>query len=144
MAWTCRSPCTPPGYQPGTRLPAVLATRIPTDFASGEQAGQVPARSRPSPACHYYRLLLLAGYAIIDNASFPIIGDPGPRDTYLERKLEADARAAVDKAVEMGVVDRGRIGVTGHSHGALMTTNLIAHTDLFKAGVATAVPTTRR
>ena len=85
-----------------------------------------------------YRLMLLAGYAIIDNASFPIVGDPkNAYDTYLEQ-LEADAKAAVDKAVDMGVVDRNRIGVTGHSHGGLMTANLIAHTKLFKAGVATS------
>jgi dipeptidyl aminopeptidase/acylaminoacyl peptidase len=85
-----------------------------------------------------YRLLLLAGYAIIDNASFPIVGDPKKAyDTYLEQ-LTMDAVAAVDKAVETGVVDRARIGVTGHSHGALMTANLLAHTNLFRAGVATS------
>ncbi len=85
-----------------------------------------------------YRLLLLAGYAIIDNASFPIVGDPKTAyDSYLEQ-LVADAEAAVDKAVELGVVDRERIGVTGHSHGALMTANLLAHTDLFRAGVASS------
>ncbi|KAG1532657.1 hypothetical protein G6F50_016140 [Rhizopus delemar] len=82
--------------------------------------------------------MLLAGYAIIDNASFPIVGAPkNAYDPYLEQ-LEAAAKAAVDKAVDMGVVDRNRIGVTGHSHGGLMTANLIAHTNLFKAGVATS------
>ena len=83
-------------------------------------------------------MLLLAGYAIIDNASFPIIGDPKKAyDTYLEH-LVADAKAAVDEAVRLGVADPARIGVTGHSHGALMTANLLAHSDLFKAGVATS------
>jgi dipeptidyl aminopeptidase/acylaminoacyl peptidase len=82
--------------------------------------------------------LLLAGYAIIDNASFPIVGDPKKAyDTYLEQ-LVADAKAAVDEAVRMGVADPDRIGVTGHSHGALMTANLVAHSDLFRAGVATS------
>ena len=80
----------------------------------------------------------MSGYALIDDAAFPIVGDPKRAyDTYLEQ-LVADAQAAVDKAVETGVVDRDRIGVTGHSHGALMTANLIAHTDLFRAGVATS------
>jgi dipeptidyl aminopeptidase/acylaminoacyl peptidase len=61
-----------------------------------------------------YRLLLLAGYAIIDQAAFPIVGDPKKAyDTYLEQ-LVLDAKAAVDKAVEMGVADPDRIGVTGH------------------------------
>ncbi len=85
-----------------------------------------------------YRLLLLAGYAIIDNTSFPIVGDPKKAyDTYLEQ-LVADAKAAVDEAVRLGVADPERIGVTGHSHGALMTANLVAHSDLFRAGVATS------
>ncbi len=81
---------------------------------------------------------MLAGYAIIDNASFPIVGDPKKAyDTYLEQ-LVADAKAAVDEGVRLGVVDPDRIGVTGHSHGALMTVNLVAHSDLFRAGVATS------
>ena len=50
----------------------------------------------------------------------------------------ADAKAAVDEAVRLGVVDPERIGVTGHSHGALMTVNLLAHSKLFRAGVATS------
>ncbi|MFT3896985.1 MAG: prolyl oligopeptidase family serine peptidase [Thermomonas sp.] len=128
---------TPPGYKAGTRLPAILYA-YPLDYANSEQAGQVSGSQQTFTSLPYYRLLLLAGYAIIDDASFPIVGDPKTAyDTYLEQ-LEADAKAAVDKAVDMGVVDRDRIGVTGHSHGALMTANLIAHTDLFKAGVATS------
>ena len=96
------------------------------------------ARRKPSRSCDKYRLLLLAGYAIIDNASFPIIGDPKKAyDTYLDQ-LVADAKAAVDEAVRLGVADPDRIGVTGHSHGALMTANLVAHSDLFRAGVATS------
>jgi dipeptidyl aminopeptidase/acylaminoacyl peptidase len=58
-------------------------------------------------------------------------------DTYLDQ-LVADAKAAVDEAVRMGVADPDRIGVTGHSHGALMTVDLVAHSDLFRAGVATS------
>lgn len=130
---------TPPGYVAGKSkpLPAVLYA-YPADFASSEQAGQVSGSQNTFTRLPYYRLMLLAGYAIIDNASFPIVGDPKTAyDTYLEQ-LTADAKAAVDKAVDMGVVDRNRIGVTGHSHGALMTANLVTHTDLFKAGMATS------
>ncbi|HBS62023.1 MULTISPECIES: prolyl oligopeptidase family serine peptidase [Stenotrophomonas] len=128
---------TPPGYKEGQRVPAILYA-YPADFANAAQAGQVSGSQQTFTRLAPYRLMLLAGYAIIDNASFPIVGDPKTAyDTYLEQ-LEADARAAVDKAVDMGVVDRNRIGVTGHSHGGLMTANLIAHTDLFKAGVATS------
>ena len=128
---------TPPGYKEGTRVPAILYA-YPADFANSAQAGQVSGSQQTFTRLPYYRLMLLAGYAIIDDASFPIVGDPKTAyNTYLEQ-LEADAKAAVDKAVELGVVDRDRIGVTGHSHGALMTANLIAHTDLFRAGVATS------
>ena len=82
--------------------------------------------------------MLLGGYAIIENASFPIIGDPKKAyDTYLEH-LVADAKAAVDEAVRPGRCRSQPIGVTGHSHGALMTVNLVTHSDLFRAGAATS------
>ncbi len=56
-------------------------------------------------------------------------------DTFIQQ-LVASAQAAIDKAVEMGVTDRDRVGVMGHSYGAFMTAHLLAHSDLFKAGVA--------
>lgn len=128
---------TPPGYTEGTRLPAILDA-YPLDYADASKAGQVVGSQLTFTRLRSYRLLLLAGYAIIDNASFPIVGDPKRAyDTYLEQ-LVADAKAAVDEAVRLGVVDAERIGVTGHSHGALMTANLVAHSDLFRAGVATS------
>ena len=128
---------TPPGYKEGTRIPAVLYA-YPLDYASASTAGQISGSEREFMRLLDYRLLLLSGYAIIDNAAFPIVGDPQKAyDTYLEQLVD-DAQAAVDAAVETGVVDRDRIGVTGHSHGALMTANLIAHCDLFRAGVATS------
>jgi dipeptidyl aminopeptidase/acylaminoacyl peptidase len=128
---------TPPGYQEGTRIPAILYA-YPLDYASTATAGQNEDTDQWFTRLSDYRLLLLSGYAIIDNAAFPIVGDPKKAyDTYLPQLVE-DARAAVDKAVALGVVDRDRIGVTGHSHGALMTVNLLAHTDFFRAGVATS------
>jgi dipeptidyl aminopeptidase/acylaminoacyl peptidase len=128
---------TPPNYVEGTRVPAILYA-YPLDYTSTKTAGQVTGSDRTFTQIANYKLLLLSGYAIIDNAAFPIVGDPQKAyDTYLEQLVD-DARAAVDKAVELGVVDRDRIGVTGHSHGALMTANLVAHTDFFRAGVATS------
>ena len=128
---------TPPGYQEGTRVPTILYA-YPLDYADAATAAQVTGSQQTFTQLRNYRLLLLAGYAIIDNASFPIIGDPKKAyDTYLEQ-LVADAKAAVDEAVRLGVADPDRIGVTGHSHGALMTANLVAHSDLFRAGVATS------
>jgi dipeptidyl aminopeptidase/acylaminoacyl peptidase len=128
---------TPPNYKEGTRIPAILYA-YPLDYADASKAGQVTGSDQTFTRLRQYQLLLLAGYAIIDDAAFPIVGDPKKAyDTYLDQ-LVADAKAAVDKAVATGVVDPDRIGVTGHSHGALMTANLIAHTDLFRAGVATS------
>jgi dipeptidyl aminopeptidase/acylaminoacyl peptidase len=128
---------TPPGYQEGTRVPAILYA-YPLDYAEASKAGQVSGSQETFTRLRQYRLLLLAGYAIIDNAAFPIVGDPKKAyDTYLDQ-LVADAKAAVDEAVRLGVVDPERIGVTGHSHGALMTANLVAHSNLFRAGVATS------
>ncbi|MBV1776463.1 prolyl oligopeptidase family serine peptidase [Burkholderiaceae bacterium DAT-1] len=128
---------TPPGYKEGTRLPAIL-NAYPLDYADASKAGQVSGSQQTYTRLRQYKLLLLSGYAIIDSASFPIVGDPRTAyDTYLPQ-LIANAKAAVNEAVKMGVVDPERIGVTGHSHGALMTANLLAHTNLFKAGVATS------
>jgi dipeptidyl aminopeptidase/acylaminoacyl peptidase len=128
---------TPPGYQEGTRVPTILYA-YPLDYADPSTAGQVTGSQETFTQLYEYRLCLLGGYAIIDDASFPIIGDPKKAyDTYLEQ-LVADAKAAVDEAVRLGVADPDRIGVTGHSHGALMTANLVAHSDLFRAGVATS------
>lgn len=128
---------TPPGYKEGTRVPTILYA-YPLDYADAVQAGQTSGSQQTFTRLRQFRLLLLAGYAIIDNASFPIVGDPKKAyDTYMGQ-LVADAKAAVDEAVRLGVADGDRIGVTGHSHGALMTVNLLAHSDLFRAGVATS------
>ena len=128
---------TPPGYQAGTRVPTILYA-YPRDYADASKAGQTTGSQATFTRLRQYRLLLLAGYAIIDNAAFPIVGDPKKAyDTYTEQ-LVGDAKAAVDEAVRLGVADPERIGVTGHSHGALMTVNLLAHSDMFRAGVATS------
>lgn len=128
---------TPPGYQEGTRLPTIL-NAYPLDYADASKAGQTVGSQATFTRLRQYRLLLLAGYAIVDSAAFPIVGDPRKAyDTYTEQ-LVANAKAAVDEAVRLGVADPQRIGVTGHSHGALMTANLLAHSDLFRAGVATS------
>ena len=100
--------------------------------------GQVSGPRRRSCGSRTTGSCCSSGYAIIDNAAFPIVGDPKKAyDMYLEQLVD-DAKAAIETAVGTGVVDPDRIGVTGHSHGALMTANLIAQTELFRAGVATS------
>jgi dipeptidyl aminopeptidase/acylaminoacyl peptidase len=127
----------PPDYKEGTRLPT-LVYAYPREFTDPDVAGQVvgsPQRfTTLTGSSHLF--LLFAGYAILDNATMPVIGDPETvNDTYVEQ-ITASAKAAIDKAVELGVADPDRVGVLGHSYGAFMTANLLAHTDLFKAGVA--------
>ena len=77
------------------------------------------------------------GYAVLDDPSLPIVGegDEEPNDTYVEQ-LVAGAEAAIDEVVRRGVADRDRIAIGGHSYGAFMTANLLAHSDLFRAGIA--------
>jgi dipeptidyl aminopeptidase/acylaminoacyl peptidase len=80
---------------------------------------------------------LVRGFAILDNPSFPIVGEGArePNDTYVEQ-LVADAQAAVDELVKRGVGDRDRMAIGGHSYGAFTTANLLAHSRLFRAGIA--------
>jgi len=73
---------------------------------------------------------------VLDNAAMPVIGDPETVNNTYVQQIVMDAKAAIDQAVAMGVTDRGRVGVGGHSYGAFMTANLLAHSDLFRAGVA--------
>lgn len=127
----------PPGYKPGTRLPTIVYA-YPREFNDPGTAGQVTGSTQrfTTIAGISHLFCLLAGYAILDNATMPVVGDPETaNNTYIEQ-ISASARAAIDKAVEMGVTDRNRVGVIGHSYGAFMTANLLAHTDLFRAGVA--------
>jgi dipeptidyl aminopeptidase/acylaminoacyl peptidase len=127
----------PPGYKPGTRLPVIMWA-YPREFGDADSASQVTGSgNRFTTVSGYSHLfLLLSGYAVLDNPTMPIVG-PGEtaNDHYVEQ-LVASAEAAIDKVVEMGVGDRDRIGVGGHSYGAFMTANLLAHSRLFRAGFA--------
>ena len=121
----------------GHPLPTVLYA-YPLEYSGANEAGQVSGSDK-----RFMRILgpshmffLLQGYAVLDQTAMPMIGDPETTYNTFIPQLVADAEAAVKKAVEMGIADPERIGVIGHSHGALMVANLLAHTDLFKAGIA--------
>jgi dipeptidyl aminopeptidase/acylaminoacyl peptidase len=127
----------PPGYQPGTRLP-LLIWAYPREYNDADTAGQVSGSTNRftifSGASQLF--FALQGYAVLDGAAMPVVGDPKKaNDTYIEQ-IVANARAAVDAVVELGVADPERVGVAGHSYGAFMTANLLAHSDLFRAGIA--------
>jgi dipeptidyl aminopeptidase/acylaminoacyl peptidase len=127
----------PPGYKQGTKVPVIMWA-YPREFGDADSASQVTGSPNSFTVIRggSHMFLLLSGYAIFDNPTMPIIG-PGEtaNDTYVEQ-LIASAQAAVDKVVEMGVADRDRIGVGGHSYGGFMTANLLAHSRLFRAGFA--------
>ena len=129
----------PPGR---TALDGPLPTLLwayPREFKDADAAGQV----KESP----YRFIrvsplgplpfVLAGYAVLDDPTMPIIGagKTEPNDTYVPQ-LVASAKAAIDELVRRGVTDPKRVAVAGHSYGAFMTANLLAHSDLFAAGIA--------
>jgi dipeptidyl aminopeptidase/acylaminoacyl peptidase len=127
----------PTTYKKGDRVP-LYVWAYPREFADPAAASQVvgsPNRfTIVGGASHL--LLLTQGYAIFDGPTMPIVG-PGEtaNDSYVEQ-LVASAQAAVDKAVEMGIADRDRAGIGGHSYGGFMTANLLAHSDIFRAGTA--------
>ena len=130
----------PPGFDPKQRrrLPLLLWA-YPQEFKSGDAAGQVKDSPYRFARIGYWGPLfaLTMGFAVLDNPSFPIVGEgtAEPNDTYREQ-LVADARAAIDEVVRLGVADRDRVAIGGHSYGAFTTANLLAHSDLFRAGIA--------
>lgn len=127
----------PPDDQPGERLPAVLWA-YPREYVNSAVASEVAGSPNHFLVLRGYSELffLLDGYAVLDNAAMPVVGNPETvNDTYV-RQIVADAKAAIDKAAAMGAIDPSRVGVGGHSYGAFMTGNLLAHSDLFLAGIA--------
>ncbi len=129
----------PPGFKKGDDPPPMIIWAYPREFRSADAASQVLASpfrySRPS--FNGALPLLNLGYAVLDNPQMPIIADSGrePNDVYLPQ-LIASAEAAVEEVVRRGVAERGKIAIGGHSYGAFMVANLLAHTRLFAAGIA--------
>lgn len=128
----------PPDYKQGTRLPTVIWA-YPYEFSDAGTAGQVSGSTKRFTEITGYSQLFFAldGYAVLDNTAMPVVGsDPDTVNNSYIDQIIADSKAAIDKAAEMGVTDPSRVGVGGHSYGAFMTANLLAHCDLFKAGIA--------
>lgn len=127
----------PPDYTAGTRLPLVIWA-YPREYSDPATAGQV--RSSPN-SFTFFRgttplFFLTQGYAVLMDATMPVVGDPETmNDTFVEQIIGA-GRAAIDKLDSLGVIDRSRVLVMGHSYGAFMTANLLAHSNDFAAGIA--------
>ncbi len=130
----------PAGYDKATDGPLpTLIWAYPREFKSMAAAGQVTSSPHRFKRVSYSGAIpyVTQGYAILDNAAMPIVGegDKQPNDSFVEQ-LVTSAKAAIQAGVERGVVDPDRVAIAGHSYGAFMTANLLAHSDLFRAGIA--------
>jgi len=127
----------PPGYKEGERLPLVVWA-YPREYSDPRIAGQVRGSAHRFT---FFRgtsqlLFITQGYALLDGAQMPVVGDPKTmNDTFVEQIVDS-LKSAIDKLDSMGVIDPKRVGVGGHSYGAFMTANLLAHCDLLAAGIA--------
>ncbi|MDO5656601.1 MAG: prolyl oligopeptidase family serine peptidase [Flavobacteriaceae bacterium] len=122
----------------GQKLP-LLVWAYPTEYKDKSTAGQT-TNNPDSFTYPYYGSFVYwvtKGYAVLDDASFPIIGegDTEPNDSFIEQLL-ANGKAAIDALDARGIIDRERVAVGGHSYGAFMTANLLTHGDDFKCGIA--------
>lgn len=130
----------PAGYDAEKDGPLpMLMWAYPQEFKSASAAGQVTDSPHRFVRVTYWSpmLWLARGYAVLDDPTMPIVGegDEEPNDTFVEQ-LVASAQAAIDEMVRRGVGDPDRMVIGGHSYGAFMTGNLLAHSDLFRAGIA--------
>ena len=130
----------PVGYDKNKKdkMPMVMWA-YPTEFKDKASAGQVTSNANEFTFPFYGSPLywLTKGYVVLDDASFPIVGEGKnePNDTFIPQ-LVANAKAAIDAVDNLGYIDRNRVAVGGHSYGAFMTANLLTHSDLFAAGIA--------
>ncbi len=127
----------PPNIPEGRKLP-LLVWAYPLEYNDKDTAGQV--RAAPNRFVRFSGMsplpLVTQGWAVLDDAAMPVIGHPETMNETLLQQLEMAAAAAIDAAAAAAPIDRERVAVGGHSYGAFMTANLLAHTDLFRAGIA--------
>jgi dipeptidyl aminopeptidase/acylaminoacyl peptidase len=129
----------PPGRKPGDGPLPLLMWAYPREFKTAKAASQVvgsPHRFvRISPTSPL--IMLSYGYAVLSGPTMPIIGegDKEPNDTYI-KQLVSSAQAAADEMVKREITTRDQMAIGGHSYGAFMVANLLAHSDIYQAGVA--------
>ena len=130
----------PVGYdRAGKEKLPLLIWAYPSEYKDKNSAGQSTANSNEFTFPYYGSFVywVTRGYAVLDDAAFPIIGegDTEPNDTFIDQ-LVSNARAAIDAVDSLGYIDRKKVAVGGHSYGAFMTANLLTHCDLFACGIA--------
>ncbi len=127
----------PPGYKPGQRLPLFIWA-YPLEYSDPATAGQVRGSENTFT---FYRndsplFFVTQGYAVLMNATMPVVGDPETMNNTFIEQVVASGRSAIDYLDSLGIIDRTRVGVGGHSYGAFMTANLLAHSDDYAYGIA--------
>jgi dipeptidyl aminopeptidase/acylaminoacyl peptidase len=127
----------PPGYKKGDRLPLFIWA-YPLEYSDAATAGQVRGSENTFT---YYRndsplFFLTQGYAVLMNATMPVVGDPETMNETFVEQITGSGKAAIDFLDSLGIIDRNRVGVGGHSYGAFMTANLLAHSDDYAFGIA--------
>lgn len=120
------------------KLP-LLIWAYPREYKDKNTAGQTTSNPNEFTFPYYGSFVywVTRGYAVLDNAAFPIVGEGNqePNDTFIEQ-LVANAEAAIDAVDKLGYINRKKVGVGGHSYGAFMTANLLSHSNLFACGIA--------
>jgi dipeptidyl aminopeptidase/acylaminoacyl peptidase len=128
----------PVGYEQGKKYPMVMWA-YPREFKDKSSAGQISTSPHEFTVPWYGSPIywVTQGYVVLDDASFPIVGEgtQEPNDTFLPQLID-NARAAIDAVDQMGYIDPRKVAVGGHSYGAFMTANLLTHSNLFAAGIA--------
>ena len=130
----------PVGYdkEKKEKLPMIMWA-YPREYKDRGSAGQSSSNPNAFTYLSYGNPIywVTRGYAVLDEASFPIVGegDDQPNDTFV-KQLVSNAKAAIDAVDSMGYIDREKVAVGGHSYGAFMTANLLSHSNLFAAGIA--------
>ena len=133
----------PLGHTPEDGPVPMIVWAYPREFKTSKAASQVTGspyrfvRINPTSSSTSVLAMLVHGYGVLFNATMPIVGegDAQPNDSFVEQ-LVASAQGAVDYMVSRGVADRDRVAISGHSYGAFMTANLLAHSDIFRTGIA--------
>ncbi|WP_250434058.1 alpha/beta hydrolase family protein [Hanstruepera flava] len=128
----------PTNYEAGKKYPMIMWA-YPREYKDKNSAGQNTSSSNEFTYPYYGSPIywVTRGYVVLDDASFPIVGegDEEPNDSFI-KQLVANGKAAIDAVDNMGYIDRDRVAVGGHSYGAFMTANLLSHSNLFAAGIA--------
>lgn len=120
------------------KLP-LLIWAYPEEYKDKNTAGQNTKNANDFTYPYYGSFVywVTKGYAVLDDAAFPIIGEgkTEPNDTFIQQ-LAANGKAAIDAVDKLGYIDRTKVAVGGHSYGAFMTANLLTHTNDYACGIA--------